>query len=325
MDPDHLEKLAQIAEMYYLSKLTQQQIAARTGYSRSMISRLLTEAQQESVVEITINHPQQRNIELEHQLIAMLDLKTARILKHSPSSYTEALQMVGSLAARYLSSLLNNDLVIGISWGTAIYETVKSLGWHPYQGIKVVQMLGSLGTPNPEIDGPELMWRLAEKVSARYSAFPVPLFVDSETTREALLNTPNPREVLDSFRTIELALVGIGTVNPTQASLLRTGYISSQQLDSVRQAGAVGDVCVIHYDLNGNAVETPITRRFLGIDRATFLRIPVKIGVAAGPLKAPAILGACRAGLVNVLITDEFAANAILNLISEEEENHDRE
>ena len=80
MDPDHREKLAQIAEMYYISKLTQQQIAARTGYSRSMISRLLSEAEQEGVVEITINYPHQRNIELEHQLIAMLDLKTARIL-----------------------------------------------------------------------------------------------------------------------------------------------------------------------------------------------------------------------------------------------------
>jgi DNA-binding transcriptional regulator LsrR (DeoR family) len=145
----------------------------------------------------------------------------------------------------------------------------------------------------------------------------VPLLVDSLATREALINAPHAHKVLESFQSIDLALVGIGTVNPHQASLLRTGYINLDQLKELQQAGAVGDVCVNHFDIQGNLISTSLTQLFLGISPAALLRVPVRIGVAVGVLKAPAILGACRAGLVNVLVTDETAATEVLNLIKE--------
>jgi DNA-binding transcriptional regulator LsrR (DeoR family) len=322
MDADRrYEQLAQIAEMYYISRLTQEQIAARTGYSRSMISRFLTEAYKAGVVEISINYPLQRNIELEHRLISLLDLQQARVLKHNRISYAEALQKVGELAAKLFAEMLRDDLVIGISWGTALYETVKALMAHPYQGIQIVQMLGSLGTSNPEIDGPELMWRLADKLSAQYSAFPVPLLVDTEATRDSLITAPHAHKVVERFNSIDLALVGIGTVNPALASLLRTSYINRDQLEELHYRGAVGDVCVLHYDIQGKLIDTPLTRSFLGISASALLRVPVKIGVAAGAIKAPAILGACRAGLVNVLVIDDIAATEIISLIEIEEQS----
>ena len=50
-DPDdQLELLARVAEMYYKNGMNQTDIANRTGYSRSMISRLLTQAVKQKVV-----------------------------------------------------------------------------------------------------------------------------------------------------------------------------------------------------------------------------------------------------------------------------------
>ena len=40
MNGERLELLARVASMYYESDMTQAQVALRTGYSRSMISRL---------------------------------------------------------------------------------------------------------------------------------------------------------------------------------------------------------------------------------------------------------------------------------------------
>ena len=64
----HRELLAQIAELYYDGGQTQTQIAALLRYSRSMISRYLTEARELGIVEIRINHPVQRRLDLEAAL-----------------------------------------------------------------------------------------------------------------------------------------------------------------------------------------------------------------------------------------------------------------
>ena len=48
--PDRLELLAKIASWYFEEDMTQTEIAARTNYSPSMVSRLLSEARKCGVV-----------------------------------------------------------------------------------------------------------------------------------------------------------------------------------------------------------------------------------------------------------------------------------
>jgi deoxyribonucleoside regulator len=52
----------------------------------------------------------------------------------------------------------------------------------------------------------------------------------------------------------------------------------------------------------------------VGIPPDVLRRIPFVLGVAGGKVKAPAILGALRAGLVNALVTDDTAAQCLLEL-----------
>lgn len=315
MDIERRQLLERVAELYYLKRLTQQQIAIQTGYSRSMISRLITEANNSGVVEIQINFSHQRRLDLEHKLVEFLGIQKARVLAERSLDYQEILNCLGEIAAQLFKEFLIDNMTIGTSWGTGVYATVRAMHPGPYQGIKVIQTIGSLGTPNPQIDGPELARQLADKLLGQYFTLPVPLFVDSESTRDALYNTPHVKKTLDSFKDISIALVGIGTVNPTKASLLRAGYLNVHQLDELRLAGAVGDVCAIHFDEKGQLVDTPLTRCIVGIDADTLRRIPVKIGVAASVVKACAIIGASRAKLINILVTDESAALEILKFL----------
>lgn len=60
-------------------------------------------------------------------LVSLLGLQQARVLKHSRLSFPEVLQKVGELAAKVFAELLRDEVVIGMSWDTAIYETVKAL------------------------------------------------------------------------------------------------------------------------------------------------------------------------------------------------------
>ncbi len=308
IDGDRYELLARIASLYFEDDLSQAEIAAQTGYSRSMISRLLTEAREQRIVEIRINHPLARHRELEQALQETLGLQGVRVLTRGTLNYGTMLRRVGTLAARMVEELLRDHMIIGVSWGSAVWETVNALRSGVHGNVQVIQTIGSLGTPDPEIDGPELARRLARIFGGRYSTLPVPLVVSNEQTRDALVADPKIQRVIDSFKQIELALMGVGTVEPERSSLLRAGYASEAELDDMRQAGAVGDVCALHFDLDGQLLDVPTHRRRIGISPEQLTRIPMKVGIAGGQFKSAPIVGAARARFINMLVTDEVAA-----------------
>ncbi len=314
-EDDHLERLADFASLYFEERLSQNDIALRTGYSRSMVSRLLTEARQQGLIEIRVRRPLERRMDLERELSDALGLEIVRVAMCGTTDYPKLLRRLGSVAARLVEELTHDDMTVGVSWGTAVYETVNSLKSGRHSGIHVLQMIGSLGTPDPHIDGPELARVMARTWIGRYTVLPVPLLVDSPTTRQVLIKDPSIERVIAQFPNIELALVGVGTVEPEQASLLRAGYLSLAQLEELRQAGVVGDVCAIQFDLSGRLVDVPLTRRIVGIEPSTLTKIPKKIGVAGGKHKVLPIIGASRSGLINILVTDELTASNILHAI----------
>lgn len=123
---DRYELLARIASLYFEDGLSQAEIATQTGYSRSMISRLLTEARQQQIVEIRINHPLSRNRELEQSLEQLLNLTGVRVLTRGSLNYSTMLRRIGTLGARLMEELLRDHTVVGVSWGTAVWEVVNA-------------------------------------------------------------------------------------------------------------------------------------------------------------------------------------------------------
>src|SRR5438270_10083570 len=80
LGPERLELLAKVASWYFEDNLTQTEIAARTGYSPSMVSRLLSEARKHGIVEIRVHHPIERRVDLEQELRNRLGLDTVRVV-----------------------------------------------------------------------------------------------------------------------------------------------------------------------------------------------------------------------------------------------------
>ena len=316
MDADKLELLAKIASLYYEDGLTQSEIALKTGYTASMISRLLTEARKQGVVEIRVNHPLGRRTDLEIELLERLDLKLVRVVAYGGFDETQMLRRLGSMAAKLVEELVHDGITIGVAWGPAIYETINALRPGICSGAHVVQMIGSIGTLEPQIDGQDLARRLARALIGYYTPLPAPLFVDSEATREALLRDAHIQHVFEQLKTVELALAGVGTLDPERSSLVKAGYLTGAQLEELEQYGAVGDICALDFDLYGNLVDVPLMKRIMGIDAATLAAIPMKVGIAGGQSKILPIIGASRARLIDVLVTDEVAATGVIRILS---------
>lgn len=308
------ELLAQVASLYYKDNLTQDKIARRIHTSRSTVSRLLRQAREAGVVEIIVHYPWKTVPELERDLITHFHLDHARVLAGRGLPYAEVLRRLGELAADYVESILAEDTILGISWGTAVYSTIQALRPDSKMPITVVQMLGAAGTDDPQIDGPDLVRQLSGVFGGEPRYLHAPLIVEEAQLREMLQHEPRIRETLSLAQQVDIALVGIGALVPELSNLLRGGYLSREELDGLQEQGAVGDICARHYDCQGQVLDIELNRRIVGIELEALHGIEQVIGVAGGEAKAETILGALRGGHVNVLVTDDVAARKVLRL-----------
>lgn len=119
-------------------------------------------------------------------------------------------------------------------------------------------------------------------------------------------------ETIDRFDSVTLALVGIGSIEPSELLASSGNIFSLQELDSLRAQGAVGDVCLRFFDAEGVPIESPLNDRVIGMELEQLRKVKRSVGIAGGQRKITAIRGAVRGGFVNVLITDLSTAQALV-------------
>ena len=135
---------------------------------------------------------------------------------------------------------------------------------------------------------------------------------DAAQQREDLLRA---NEAITAAKRSDLALLGIGTItDENYSSLYQGGHITLSTIEELREVGAVGDVSALHFDVEGNFVDTPFHDRLVGIGVDDLMAIPVRFAVAGSHAKVEAILGSLRGGWVNQLVIDSSTAEAVLAL-----------
>lgn len=308
--------LAEIATLYYKEKKTQSQIGRRLGYSRSAISRILTEAEEQGIVEITIKYPLARNSNLERILKERYHLDSAFVVNSGETSYNNAQQLVGRMGAIFLEHSLRDSQVIGIGWGISISEVVRFLPELSLSGMHVVQVLGSVGgRSDPHVDGPGVAANLASKLKASYNILHAPLFLDSEQACITLKMQKQIAETLEEGLRADIALLGIGTIeiDPLYSSICRSGFLSESEILEVKQEGGVGHFCGMILNQKGRVIDSAINQRTMAVDlkcmRESCGRI---VGIAAGKKKSMAIESVLNGNWLDVLITDSAAVQPIL-------------
>ena len=118
------KRLAYVARRYYLDDQRQSDIARELGISRPMVSRLLAEARELGVVEITVHDPETRAARLMERLRGMSSVRGGVLIEDSGDNDDEhrrlsegAVQLLGQLGAKRL----------GVGWGYLIGQIVSWL------------------------------------------------------------------------------------------------------------------------------------------------------------------------------------------------------
>lgn len=312
---DAQKMMVKIAKMYYQQGLTQTEIAKRLRLSRPTVSRLMQEALQQGIIRIEIADIPGDYSDLIYKLQSKFDLNEAIVVDvNCPMTYEGVSHILGIAAADYFQRVVKDSDVIGLTWGSALASMVRHLDQEKKPNALVVQLVGGLGSPNTNTHATDLVSKTAAALSASMSLMPAPGVVVSVDSAKLLTADPHVRQALNIAKKTDVAFVGVGATKHNPFLMRNEEVITQEQMAKLRSQGAVGDISLNFYDINGQEVESEFTRRVIGISYETIKQFPRVVAIAGGPEKYEAILGAVKGKLVNTLITDQVTAQ---NLVDE--------
>ena len=312
---DEQRLMTKIALMYHEQKLRQSEIAARLSLSQASVSRLLKRAEREDIIRISVNVPQGIYADLEDGLTRRFGLKDAVVVDSAPDDSDDLIQRaIGSAAAIYVESTIQTGQIVGLSsWSATLLAMVDAMHQLSRRtDAQVIQMLGGVGDPGVEVYAARILERFARLVRGTTTYLPAPSIVGSEGAMQIIREDPYVQQVMRMFSKVNLALVGIGDVEPSKLLAQSGNNFAPEELESLRKSGAVGDILLQFFDADGNLVDSPLLNRVAAMDLTLVRSTERAIGLAGGPRKFAAIRGALRGRWINILITDRITAERLL-------------
>jgi DNA-binding transcriptional regulator LsrR (DeoR family) len=311
---EHQELLAEVASLYYEKGLSQAQIGEQLDLSRVKVYRILKEANEEGIVQISITWPIERDSALEAELVKIFHIEKALVIKTGILDYDTALRRLGQTAARYLESTLKDGMTLAINLGQSTYEVINAIRPGFQVNVNVAQAMGSLISANKDLDSSTLARQLAQKLSGKFYNLPSPIMANSSQAAQIFREQPSIERTLSLARHADISLVGIGGIDPERSHYVAEALIPAENLVRMGQNGAVGDLSGNFITISGALFDCVYNETMIGITLEDLRRIPNTVAVAMGSEKKYAILGALRTGVINTFCTDNRTANEIISL-----------
>lgn len=310
---EQVRLVTRVARMYHERGIKQPQIADQLHISQAKVSRLLKRAEQLGIVRVAVFPPPGDLSSIEEQLVARYDLVDAVVADTTGVDDREITASIGAAAALYLGDVLLSHERIGVSsWSATLLAMVSQFGHRPKAvADAVVQVIGGVGNPTAQVQATRLTEELAKLTGGEPRFLNTPGMMTSAGLGRALMREPYLADVVEEWSRLTVLLAGIGTLEPSTLLRQSGNAVPEEEQSALRDAGAVGDICLRFFDATGEAV-TLYDDHIVGIGRDVLKQVPRRIGVAGGSRKRKAVKAAVTGGWVNVLVTDLDTAEELL-------------
>ena len=308
---DGADDLLQVAWLYHVGQLSQEEVSRRLGMSRFKVQRLLAEASERGLVRVTIEHATAPSLHLADKLAHAFGLTEVQVAPvPADADDDHARRAVGLVAARLLARLgASGPRVIGLGWGRTVAAMADALAGLRNADLRFVSLMGTLTRVSGT--GPfDVTTRLAAITGGTALVLPAPFLCDSEEDALVVLRQRLVRETLEVARAADHAIVSLGECTP-EALLFTSGVLSDSEARALLQSGAVADTTGKFLREDGSLADTHLNRRAPSIGLEDLHATDVTL-LAAGAGKARATRAVLRAGFVDRLVADEGLARALL-------------
>lgn len=303
------EQTIRAAWLYHERGLNQQAVADRIGVSRSTVSRLLTDAERDGIVRVTVTVPVPETASIAERLIERYALAGATVELTLDGELPREAAAV-AMARRLEQMVASGPSTVAAGWGRTLGAAAQRVRSTHAPGVTIVDAFGHTTATNiaPAV---EVTNTLGSRFDAKVTHIPSPGFAPTAEIAANFLESEPVATALERARNADVVIVAIGVVG-ADSLLVQAGYLDEQAMGEVVAAGAVGEVFGRYFDANGEpAIPEALHPVALTLDDLRNCRRV--IAAVGGAEKAAAVQGAIAAGIIDELAVDETLARALLD------------
>ena len=304
-----VERLVEVARMYYEQDRTQSEIAAHYGISRPMVSKLLKTARDTGIVTIRIQAPQIR----ESGQASLMELVGRKFGVYGGLVIPDGCgdhatnAAVAEAAIRFLEGLGEDHL--GIGWGHIIGDVVKCMEQKNRLVplcTSVCPLIGNGGVGLKNYHSNELVRAIAEHSGAQPRFIYSPACVLSEQELKLTRELDSYHEIYHVWEKLDVALVNIGNFPsvPDFASEARYGDLLIRQK-------AVGRILNYFMDSQGHIIRSD-TDYAIQIPLELLTRTRHVVGICSANTSPKAFRAALKTGYLKHFIAPEHVVREAL-------------
>lgn len=306
--------LAKIAYMYYVEGMNQSQISKELDIYRTSVSRMLTQAKEEGIVEIKINSFDSEIYVLESKMKEKYGLKKIEIVPTDETdSVYEKEEKLSQTAANFIRKHIENGSVVGLSWGTSVGDAVNKIEKKYLENTIFLPIVGGPSHINSKYHVNTLVYELAKKFHGESIFVNASVIQESKELAEGILNSNYFEELNNYWKRLDTVIVGIGGPLSYKKSKWRD-LLTEEDFEDLKLREAIGDCCCCFFDRDGKISKGDLYERKIGLSLEELPNVPCSIGIARGKIKARSILALLRKGYINTLMTDQETVLEILRI-----------
>jgi len=242
--------------------------------------------------------------EMQTELSRVLGIQHVYVVAGNCDDASWVKDALGYQAAQELKRRLESGDVLAVTGGSTMAAVARMM---PAKGeairVQVVPARGGLGE-TVSVQANTIAGELAAHLGGSSIMLHVPDRL-SEETMDRLLSEPLVMERLQVIRQARIVVHGIGGA----MAMATRRQLTADEVVMLQQNGAIAEAFGYYFNAAGEIVYSMTT---VGLRLNDLEQMRVVMGVAGGASKANAIAAVAKAYLIDVLVTDEGAAQQIL-------------
>jgi DNA-binding transcriptional regulator LsrR (DeoR family) len=205
--------------------------------------------------------------------------------------------------------MLIDGIGLGVGWGRTLAAALPRLQPRRFEKAWVATLMGGL-TRGLGTTTFELATAFAKALGSECYYLAAPIYFPTADSRQLLESHHGIAEVLNRIRSADVALVSCGDLS-SRSQLVGTQTVA-ENLETLKAAGAVGDLLGLFIDADGRPVSHPLNDRLMALQPEHLKVLPQSILASGGCHKAAIVGAVLKAGYVKHLVTDESCAELLL-------------
>ena len=315
------------AWLYFIGDFNQSAVAERLGITRVRVNKLIAEAREHNIVTVTValDGENAQILQIEQALVERYALDFCIVtppmgLRLTPTSDLRlqnthrqiARRAVGVAAADFLRGQLNQGkpLTLGVAWGRTVEQMALHLNGAHNERARFISVMGSL-TRRSAANPFEVVHILANRTGGEGYFMPVPFIANSPSDLKVLMSQRVVLDTLALARSADFIMTSLGELRAHSLVVLQN-TLSPHELESIQQAGAVGDMLGCFFDQAGNAVDHDLNHRTAALRLSEISKVPL-ILLVTGEEKIAPLRAIMKLKSPKALIIDGDTAEILLD------------